>query len=1464
MRTALRPTISFVLALCMLLTSLPYSGEAYAQAKKQVAKKTKTTSTTFKPERDCKEGKCVDGLILKLETLEAEGYKKGCLPKGKNLTEAQLKAHFENNPVTESCWGIFIEMEATRNKLLAVKRWLESEECAQSGQCLQNKRDIDIGLNGSSLSAIGAVEEKLSCTPEKKKEVQNKCGSDALCAITASALTMAGPVADLLMPSSMKNSGCKAGQDSCMVQMATAFVKSVFSFFEGIWDLLKGAGKYVGKKATEFWNWVTDAEDATSSSQLAMAKASEEEGVFQMLRKDFGGTMKKIWTGLVEALKQWVQNDVFCQKWSGVPHFSQCLQPSTDVACVPCKTMISGLCNAVGYIAAEIIPAFVTGGMVTAAKYGASGAAKIAKGFKVSQKLVSAVKKSRMAEEVMSKMSLAKKVVTSTKIVTKSAQLLSSLMSKIGTHLLRPSAKLYKGAHTALSKMMASSKIWMVETKTGRVIAFSGKAIKTTAKIAIWPIENSMTVKAFKAGQKTFDKAFKVILSKAEVKGGLIVAATAKSANAISKTDEAYSAVVRASHAAEDVKPKLLVEAQQNLQKEAIAAKRGEIVSSFKTDNSVKLNQIIDELYPELQYGNFAKQVGPKEIVKAEKELLESIGKIENPALKNQLTQEYLSHTSSRIRNKVVNMDEAFLPERVLENSKLNDAERVERSLLLLKVEDSKLDQKSVRDAIIKAHKVGNKTGSGVYEYTWSELREKTNILRGAGLTEEEAELLIRSGLVGRPPVRQLIKHTGIFFDEHGATLLKKDYATRREEVIKGLMAKLGEKEDDRNFFQKLMGAKRPTNEKELAQMVDNLDAIYFIDYGHAKGDFMDLMMSQKELGGLRIFERYEQKAFDNYKDARKMLQTKKPEMSKQALIDIHSEMMKGGVEGVTPDMMGKVRDGSWYGNVPRGHEISDDVVKVLNDNPYVVWESTGSYGGKNTGHIWYANPDKLKDEALALIKESHPDTYKALLEYKATGAGNKPELTRKLVDALVEERIARYNKTRAALGDINTPEKLEELADAVADFQRDLVSIHPLANGNGRSTREFGLYYPLMKEGFPPPRILDPNADLYTSQAEWRKVIKHGILSSDYLMEDVAERLRFGLPLENSLELVTPYTRPGIVMDMKKAGSKVVNKMEGVEYIDPRVYREIIKRNPDIAAKLNDDPIKAWDQINQETSEVFKKNNIYFDHKKEGLERLELGFIDDDFLKMYGKNTFNDVEAYNFKMKTWYDDDVTWRGLASKTHVKTEQEIVDMFQEFDSHMASNAVLGKIRGNSSPEAIRAAALEDFKKYNDDVFGDGLVQMARDHSETGPMYGISYGYSTSKNREVGKAFSMGAMVVAPYGQHKLPELQALLKSRVVVGARRARKDVDLGRLKQLRDEFSYKYGRQQEVMGIGVAEPDAITIVQTIDAEGEVMLSYLRNPEKPAEIWVVKGDIRPGETPTVDQLVKTVNLTKKGN
>ena len=121
--------------------------------------------------------------------------------------------------------------------------------------------------------------------------------------------------------------------------------------------------------------------------------------------------------------------------------------------------------------------------------------------------------------------------------------------------------------------------------------------------------------------------------------------------------------------------------------------------------------------------------------------------------------------------------------------------------------------------------------------------------------------------------------------------------------------------------------------------------------------------------------------------------------------------------------------------------------------------------------------------------------------------------------------------------------------------------------------------------------------------------------------------------------------------------------------------------------------------------------------------------------------------------------------------------------------------------------------------------------------------------------------MGAMVVGKYGSQGEPELQALLKSRVLVGARKASKDVDLTRLKQVREEFSYKYGRQQEVMGIGASDPDAISIIQTINAEGGVTNTYLRNKNSPDEIWVIKGDIDPNATPTAEQIEKIIKLKK---
>lgn len=1431
----------------------------------------------------CENGECIEKIVDRLEDLGSL-YQKQCLPK-EGVKHSSLEAYHEENGLSEECWKLITEINHLETELQKHQTRLEERLGCQTGDCkLPNQED---SLN-SQITALTKVEQNLSCTEPKKQQIRNQCPADMGCALASTALGMGGYVAELMIPEKSKPKNCHLGDDSCMTQLATGFIKAAMSFFEGAWGLLKLAGRKTGEKMTEFWNWVRGAEDHSSTSQLAMAKASEDPGVFDMLVNDFPGTMKKMWTALVASLKEWLKTDIFCQKWSGVPHLSKCEKPTESFDCIPCKAMVNGLCAVSGTIVAEVIPAFLTGGLITAAKHGVNGASKIAKLFKVSNKSMEAIKNSRVAKVAMEASTKVDDVLKVSKGVKAAKVAVEASLAAVRKYLMSPTRKVVKASFTALTAALKKGSAYVAETPVGKMLIFSGKTLKTTGKIVIYPIENPMTTFAFKAGQRSFDKAFKL--------GAPKVAAQTAVTSTLARHESQIDGLLGKIEEAKVQKPKAkdLPKLEEELLSK-IEPKRQELLKEALQKSDVEFNDLIRHLYPELQYGDLAKKLPPEKILAAEKQLYLEIQAMPDGALKNTLTKRYQSHVvQGEARQRVVgNSSPSY--KQILDNSQLGDSERFKEAMKLIKRQPSSVEeQQKLAKALEDAHLAG--PDNGVFEYSWSELREKYRILVDGGFSKDEADILIRAGLAGRPPVRELIKPGETLFSGFAEDILEGNYLKQRDELITLIKSK--SPAEQKSIIQRLLHRSAPTSDAD--KIIDNFDSLYFVDYGHHVDELDNFLQGSKQVSKSQMSAQYEEQAFKNFKDTRNFLLNEKPEINKETLLQVHKRMMKGGVEKVPEKDMGVIRDGHWYGNVPAQLPIDDAVRREIVSNPYLTWIEEGqSPGGKFNGKIFYPNADQVKKEGLDLIRkkneqlvlqiEEYQGLPKVIKEKEAQLAGvsdklspegkqlatdidklkkrhtelarTKQDMTKRLVDAMVDDLMDWFTRERTLIGEINTPQKLDQYVDIVSRFQRDLVSIHPLANGNGRSTRELALSYALMKEGFPPPRIIDPNADIYKSLDEWKKIIKHGILASDFLVDDMVERLKFGLPIENSVELITPYTRPPIQMQLK--GQKKVPYMDGVEYIDPRFYREIIKREieakPWLKTELKSNPVEAWDKIHKRAEEVYAKNNLYYNHPKNGVERVALGYVDEDFKLLYGKPSFDNKELYDFKMKTWYSKDVTWRGLASKHAEKSEAEIIQMFSEMTSHNASNAVLGKIRGNATPESIRKAAIEDFEKYNNDVFGDGLVKMAKDHSETGPMYGISYGYSTSKNRDVGKAFAMGAMVVGEYGSHRAPELQALLKSRVLVGARRANKDVDLGRLKQLRDEFSYKYGRQQEVMGIGASDPDAITIVQTINAEGGVTVSYLRNKNNPKEIFVVKGDIDPDAIPEPSQIIKTISL-----
>lgn len=1405
-------------------------------------------------EKSCQNGHCTEKLIDRLEDFTIL-YQDKC---DQSKKASQIKNELADT-LTEECWKLLTEINHLEKKLQDQKTILEQKLECNNGSCKEDKGQSPL----ISQTFTQSHEENLSCSEKQKQTIKKECPNDVSCAFVASATSIGGYVAEILVPEKMKPKNCNLADDNCTHQIITGFIKAVMSFFGGTWDLIKLAGN-------KFWSWVSGPEAHSSTSQLALAKASEDPGVFKMLTDDFSGTMSKITQALVSSLKEWLKNDIFCQKWSGVPHLGECLQPTKSFDCMSCKTMINGACAISGTILSEVVPAFLTGGLVTAAKYGAGGAAKISKLFKVSNSSIKTIKNSKLAKFANSTATKIDNAISSSKIINTGKKGLEQILKNLTQYLSSPARKFYLESYSKFKKLSKTGPVELVLTQSGKVLSFGAKGAKGIFNVVIYPFENPLTIMAYKSGERSFDKLIKLTRPQ-------LASPTLLTSAIMKSTENAELLLTKIEEARHLNKTDEVLKYQEELHQLLISLRK-ETLTKVLSQQEIDFEEIILRIYPELNYGSLGQKLGENTILNAEKELFYILSSLSEGKYKEDILKRYFSHVSQNpFREKVVSKGN-ITHQKILENSKLSDKDRWVESLKLIGRKQITEDEKNkLYDALQKAHLYAPE--NGVFEYSWRELRAKHKILLDGGFTEDEANLLIRSGLAGRPPVRELIKPGDTLFHGFASDILDQKYLDKRDKL-------------DHLLKQKY------SNHQEI---IDNLESLYFIDYSHSSNKLKNILSNNNTIDNAELSIRYETRAFENFKKTREYLLNERPEMNKQTLLEIHKRMMEGGVEGVRSEWLGAIRDGNWYGNVPYQYPLDEITIKEILENPYLTWRGQKNVDGKFWGEIHYPNLDYIRKEGLDLIRNRNPKLVKDIEDYQnlpkkmleketelkllsvddkagAKGFALKNEiytlkqrhtklasmslkLNQQLVEAMVDDLMDWFNRQRALIGEIDSPEKLDQFTDLVAKFQRDLVSIHPLANGNGRSTREFALSYALMREGFPPPRILDPNADMYTSLDDWKKMIKHGILSSDYLVDDLIERLNFGLPVENSLDLITPFSRPPVALGLK--GQKGVNTIEGVEYIDPRFYREVLKRefnqNPSFVKELESEPVKTWDKIHNRIREIFSKNNIYYNHPKHGIERVALNFVDDDFKLLFGKNSYQNKELFDFKMKNWYSEDITWRGLASNQVEKSEADIIKMFQEFTEHNASNAVLRKISRINVSDEIRKAALEDFEKFNQDVFGDGLVQMAKDHSETGPLYRTSYGYSTSKNREVGKAFAMGAMVVADYGAHRAPELQALLKSRVLVGARRANKDVDLGRLKQVREDFSYKYGRQQEVMGIGATEPDAISIVQTIDAKGEVVLSYLRNPDNPSEVFVIKGDIDPNTRPRADQIEKVVRL-----
>ncbi|WP_041577596.1 Fic family protein [Bdellovibrio bacteriovorus] len=677
------------------------------------------------------------------------------------------------------------------------------------------------------------------------------------------------------------------------------------------------------------------------------------------------------------------------------------------------------------------------------------------------------------------------------------------------------------------------------------------------------------------------------------------------------------------------------------------------------------------------------------------------------------------------------------------------------------------------------------------------------------------------------------------------------------------------------------------------SQVEHLLASVEFFDYTHTAEKLLPNFLEGKReaMDFSKIYDRGEAEAapFKGFLSARdNFLRKEQPPITAELLPEIHKRIMENGVEGIRADQLGVWRNGHWMGNVAGAFKMTPKEAQVVLENPYLnfvesaregstlnegVWKNVKIWGSKRdmvvengdttlvSGRIHYPYVTTPKQATVDIIKNSHPELYKEIMAYREqngtslNGQGT-PALEQAFTKALVEQRFERFNAERAALGEVKIGTNEHRYIDIVADLQRDLVAIHPVLNGNGRTTRLL-MNYLLTKEGLPPVRLVDPFLDVQVSQKEWREYVHKGVVNNAHLQADVLFRIKNGLTVEHSPELLYPGLPEMVGISLKQQGKTKVVENYAQTKVDAEQFNAFIKAlvqaHPELKVEIQNNRLRAMSRIADLFVEYYRSKTVRYIHDKDGERQIGLRLVDPDFIDMFGVNRSGSKALWDAKMNRWYDKELlVWRGLSNRTKEPTRQELLDYFKKPTSHLVSNSVLRALRsGTPLVEAIK----NDFALYNKESLNGDMVEMAIDHHRSGPKYGVSYGYSTSKREVVGKAFAMGAMVVGEYGKHMDPALQSQLKSRINVASYRAMKDVDLGRLKAFDPEFAYTYGRQAEVMGIGGTDPDAVMLIQRLDAAGKVMETLLRNIEKPNEVMVIDGRYVPGEGPLPTERIK---------
>jgi hypothetical protein len=212
-------------------------------------------------------------------------------------------------------------------------------------------------------TASARVVQQTSCRPAS---TDSQCMGLYGCA----AYAIANPLAPLVGNIQRLNGNSKsctargaAAAPGCLQNVIKGIFDSLWSLLSLVWDVGKAAVRSAGE-----WTGLVRRQENTSSERL-MAAQQSGPGFIRRFIANPGSVMQGMITAMYEGIKSAAMNSYGCEEWTGAPFVSRCLRPMTNWDCASCQQKLQLMCGVAGFAVGEIGTAFLTGGLVSGARF---------------------------------------------------------------------------------------------------------------------------------------------------------------------------------------------------------------------------------------------------------------------------------------------------------------------------------------------------------------------------------------------------------------------------------------------------------------------------------------------------------------------------------------------------------------------------------------------------------------------------------------------------------------------------------------------------------------------------------------------------------------------------------------------------------------------------------------------------------------------------------------------------------------------------------------------------------------------------------------------------------------------------------------------------------------------------------------------------------------------------------------